>query len=86
MSSFKWMVRGTSAIEVEAPGIWFAINHVSFYLKGSPSFEVVTDHQPLGSTHIKKLLKSGHCPEGGGGGLGLAQIAWSTFLWIKGII
>ena len=27
--------------------------------------------------HIKNLLKSGHCPEGGVPGL--AQIAWSTF-------
>ena len=29
-------------------------------------------------TH-KNLLKSGHCPEGGGGSM-FAQIAWSTFL------
>ena len=35
-----------------------------------------------GSTHItKKHLKSGHCPEGGGGS-GLAQIAWSTFFYL----
>ena len=29
------------------------------------------------------MLKSGHCPEGGGGS-GLVQIAWSTFFMDKG--
>ena len=37
-------------------------------------------------THKKKLLKFGHCQEWGGGGSGLAQIAWSTFLWTEGIV
>ena len=36
-----------------------------------------SQYSVLGSTHIKKHLKSG-----GGGGSGLAQIAWSTFFLI----
>ena len=37
-------------------------------------------------THKKKHLKYGHCLEGGGGGgSGLAQIAWSTFFFNLGI-
>ena len=33
----------------------------------------------LGSTEIKKRLKSRHCPKGGGGLESAAQIEWSTF-------
>ena len=37
-------------------------------------------------THKNKLLKFGHFPEVGGGGSGLAQIVWSTFLFKEGIV
>ena len=38
------------------------------------------DQPDWGSTHIKNSLNLGIARKGGGGGSGLAQIAWSTFL------
>ena len=37
-------------------------------------FMVILREIPLGSTHIKKRLKFGHCPEGGGGVPGLPKL------------
>jgi hypothetical protein len=44
-----------ATIELEAMAIKWGIEKSAFYLKGCPSFEVVTDHKPLLGTFTKPL-------------------------------
>ena len=39
--------KNLSALECEATGICWAVCHCRFYLRGCPTFTVVTDHLPL---------------------------------------
>ena len=43
----KKMWHSFSAVECEAVGICWAVNHCRFYLRGCPKFVIVTDHKPL---------------------------------------
>ena len=48
-----------ATIELECLGVHFAVDKCSFYLKGAPSFNVVTDHKPLKGIFKKDLFDIG---------------------------
>lgn len=39
--------RNYAIIELELSAIWFAVQKCSYYLRGMPEFEIITDHRPL---------------------------------------
>ena len=49
-----------ATIELECLGVHFAVDKGSFYLKGAPSFNVVTDHKPLEGIVKKDLFNVGN--------------------------
>ena len=49
-----------ATIELECLGVHFAVDKCSFYLKGAPSFKVVTDHKPLEGIFKKDLFDIGN--------------------------
>ena len=49
-----------TTIELECLGVHFAVDKCSFYLKGAPSFTVVTDHKPLEEIFKKDLFDIGN--------------------------
>ena len=49
-----------ATIELECLGVNFAVDKCSFYLKGVPSFNVVTDHKPLEGIFKKDLFDIGN--------------------------
>ena len=49
-----------ATIELECLGVHFAVDKCSFYLKGAPSFTVVTYHKPLEGIFKKDLFDIGN--------------------------
>ena len=49
-----------ATIELECLGVHFAFDKCSFYLKGAPSFTMVTDHNPLEGIFKKDLFDIGN--------------------------
>ena len=49
-----------ATIELECLGVHFAGDKCSFYLKGAPTFTVVTDHKPLEGIFKKDLFDIGN--------------------------
>ena len=49
-----------TTIELECLAVHFAVDKCSFYLKGAPSFNVMTDHKPLKGIFRKDLFDIGN--------------------------
>ena len=49
-----------ATIELECLAVHFAVDKCSFYLKGAPSFNVMTDHKPLEGIFCKDLFDIGN--------------------------
>ena len=49
-----------ATIELECLGIHFTVDKCCLYLKGAPSFNVVTDHKPLKGIFKKDLFNIGN--------------------------
>ena len=49
--------RHTKTIELECLAIKYAILKCSYYLKGHPGFQVITDHRPLEGIFKKEIFE-----------------------------